>query len=400
MKTIPNNPILKTSVPSTNREVISKEKTYSSEIFIALAHDLGKTFEERASAYDQNDQFVDQNYEALKEHRIFAALIPQQFGGLGQSHSDVANFLRVLAQYCGSTALALSMHQHLVGVNVWKSRHGKGGEAVLQRVAKEQIVLVSTGARDWLDSNGEMKKVKGGYILNAYKAFASQSIVGDVFVTSAPFQDPEKGPVVLHFPVPANADGVTVKDSWYTLGMRSTGSHGVEFKDVFVPESAIALARPQGQPHMVYNLVLTVAMPLIMAVYTGIAEAAAQKAFSTAKAKKQSATYLPQLIGEMNNLLINSRVLYEDMLRMCNDFDFAPSSTGVHGVLSRKVVLTKSVIGTVEKAMEIVGGQGFFRSYGLEKLFRDIQASHYHPLPEKEQQQFTGCFLLKEASTI
>ncbi len=400
MKTIPNNPIMKKSVFPQNQEVTSVEKTYSTEAFLALAHELGREFAQRTEQYDQNDQFVDQNYEVLKRYRIFTALIPTQFGGLGQSHSEVANFVRILAQYCGSTALALSMHQHLVGVNVWKHLHGKGGEAILQRVAKEQIILVSTGARDWLDSNGQVRKVKDGYIVNAYKAFASQSIVGDVFVTSAPYQDPDKGPMVLHFPVPASAEGVTVKDSWYTLGMRSTGSHGVEFKDVFVPAASVALARPQGQPHMVYNLVLTVAMPLIMAVYTGIAEAAAQKALSTARARKQSATYLPQLMGEMNNLLINARVLYQDMLRLCNDFDFTPSFEGAHGTLSRKVMVTKSVIGTVEKAMEIVGGQGFFRGYGMEKLFRDIQASHYHPLPEKEQQQFMGCYLLKEAGSI
>lgn len=400
MKTIPNNPIMTSSVFSPSEEVPPIDKTYSTKAFLALAHDLGKAFEKRAAQHDQNDQFVDQNYVVLKRHKIFAALIPTQFGGLGQSHSDVSNFLRILAQYCGSTALALSMHQHLVGVNVWKHQHGKGGEAVLQRVAKEQIILVSTGARDWLDSNGEMRKVKGGYILNAYKAFASQSIIGDVFVTSAPYHDPMKGPMVLHFPVPASAKGVTVKDSWYTLGMRSTGSHGVEFKDVFVPESAVALERPQGQPHMVYNLVLTVAMPLIMAVYTGIAEAAAQKALNTARDRNQSATYLPQLIGEMNNLLVNARVMFQDMVRLCNDFDFTPSFDGAHGILSRKVMVTKSVIGTVEKAMEIVGGQGFFRGFGMERLFRDIQASHYHPLPEKEQQQFTGCYLLKEASSI
>lgn len=400
MKTISKNPTAMATASTQEEPATPSEKTFTTEAFIDLAHQLGATFSKQAPDFDAKDQFVDQNYESLKEHRIFAALIPISLGGLGQSHSDLAQFLRVIGQYCGSTALALSMHQHLVGVNVWKYLHGKGGEAVLRRVAKEQIVLVSTGARDWLESNGELRKVKGGYLLNAYKAFASQSIVGDVFVTSAPYHDPEHGPQVLHFSVPASADGVVVKDSWYTLGMRSTGSHGVEFKDVFIPASAIALARPQGEPHMVYNLVLTVAMPLIMAVYLGIAEGAAQQAFTTVKSRQRSVTYLPQLMGELHNYLVNARVVYTDMLRIGNNFDFTPNFKDAHGILSRKVLVTKSVIGTVEKAMEIVGGQGFFRSFGLEKLFRDIQASHYHPLPEKEQQQFTGSFLLREVNQI
>jgi acyl-CoA dehydrogenase len=45
---------------------------------------------------------------------------------------------------------------------------------------------------------------------------------------------------------------------------------------------------------------------------------------------------------------------------------------------------------TVEKAMEVAGGAGFYRSAGLERLFRDVQAARYHPLQEKAQLRFTG----------
>jgi hypothetical protein len=41
------------------------------------------------------------------------------------------NELRTLAQYCGSTALALSMHQHLLAANIWKYKKSQGGEEVL-----------------------------------------------------------------------------------------------------------------------------------------------------------------------------------------------------------------------------------------------------------------------------
>jgi hypothetical protein len=39
--------------------------------------------------------------------------------------------LRTIAQYCGSTALALSMHQHLLAANIWKYKKGQGGEEML-----------------------------------------------------------------------------------------------------------------------------------------------------------------------------------------------------------------------------------------------------------------------------
>ena len=60
----------------------------------------------------------------------------------------------------------------------------------------------------------------------------------------------------------------------------------------------------------------------------------------------------------------------------------------------RKSLLARSAVRTVEKAMEVAGGHGFFRKSGLERLFRDVQAAKYHPLPEKEQQVFTGKYIL------
>ena len=41
-------------------------------------------------------------------------MIPTELGGSGAAHSDICAALRVLAGYCSSTALAASMHQHLV----------------------------------------------------------------------------------------------------------------------------------------------------------------------------------------------------------------------------------------------------------------------------------------------
>jgi acyl-CoA dehydrogenase len=44
--------------------------------------------------------------------------------------------------------------------------------------------------------------------------------------------------------------------------------------------------------------------------------------------------------------------------------------------------------------MEAGGGAGFYREAGLERLFRDVQASRFHPLPDKAQLRLTGRMLL------
>jgi alkylation response protein AidB-like acyl-CoA dehydrogenase len=45
---------------------------------------------------------------------------------------------------------------------------------------------------------------------------------------------------------------------------------------------------------------------------------------------------------------------------------------------------------TVELAVELVGGAGFYRQLPFERMWRDVQAAHYHPLPETKQHVFTG----------
>lgn len=363
--------------------------------FAQIVDDLGKEFAKRSADYDKNDLFVNENYEALKQHGFLTAMIPEELGGGGISHGEMCQLLRKIARYDSSTALALSMHQHLLAANIWKYRHGKGGEDVLTKVADKNLVLISTGANDWLESTGQMEKVEGGYLVTAQKAFASQSAIGDILVTSAPYEDPEAGWQVLHFGVSMKAEGVSRLDNWYTLGMRGTGSQTVKLEKVFVPEASIVLRRPQGQFHPFWNTVLTVALPLIMSVYVGIAERAAEIALNQVKGK-DAAPHVPYLIGEMNNELTTAQVLLKDMIGIANNFEFEPLDENGVAMLTRKTVVANAAMRTVEKGMHAIGGKSYYRAMEIERLFRDIQASTFHPLPEKIQQNFTGNYLLRK----
>jgi alkylation response protein AidB-like acyl-CoA dehydrogenase len=116
--------------------------------WVALAQQLGTEFAPRAAAHDADDSFVAENFDILKQHSIFAAGVPQELGGGGASHAELGVFLRELAHQCGSTALALSMHTHLVAATVWRWRQGQAVEPLLRRVVDEQLVLISSGGSD------------------------------------------------------------------------------------------------------------------------------------------------------------------------------------------------------------------------------------------------------------
>jgi alkylation response protein AidB-like acyl-CoA dehydrogenase len=356
----------------------------------AIGAELGPRFAQGAAERDAADTFVADHYDALKERKVFSALIPREIaGGGGASYSAMAKFLRELAHCCPSTALALSMHTHIVAANVYNHKNGRPGLKLLEKVAANQVVLISTGANDWLESNGTVTRTDGGYLVSARKAFASGSPKGGVLVTSAPYQDPKEGWQVLHFGVPFTAKGVSLAGDWQTMGMRATGSQTVILDNVMVPEDAIALRRPRGKFHPAWNVILTCAMPLIMSVYLGIAEKIVAVAKEQA-ARRKGDPVAPFQIGELSNLLTTAQLAVDDMVRINDDLNFKMDLAVTDAILRRKTIAAESVIATAEKALETAGGPGFYRRTGLERLLRDLHGAQFHPLPAKRQHLFTG----------
>lgn len=351
------------------------------------ARRLGKEFSRRAADLDQNNEFVAANYDDLRQLRFFSAGIPAELGGGGASFDELTEVTRELGRHCGSTALAYVMHTHPLAANVFKYIRGdEGAKNILQKLAANELVISTTGANDWLESSGDAEKVEGGYRINARKRFVSGSPGAQVFVTSVGHDGPE-GREVLHFSVPMGAQGISIVETWNTLGMRSTGSHDVVFENVFVAEDAIVLRRPSGVWHPVWNVILPIALPLITAAYVGIAEAAVELALHSAKNKHVE---LASVVGEMMNALTVAQMSLADMVRTNNAYGFTPDMATTNGTLTRKAIAAKAVKDTVELAAEIVGGPGFYKGHPMERIVRDIRAMHFHPLPARRQQVFSG----------
>ncbi|MFO0694648.1 MAG: acyl-CoA dehydrogenase family protein [Polyangiales bacterium] len=356
---------------------------------VAKARSIGPRLAELSVLADRSGDFVAESYRILKEQRLFSAAIPEELGGGGASYEELCEMLRVMAHACPSTSLALSMHTHLVAVAVWRHRHGQPAAELLKKIASDELVLVSTGAGDWLESQGRAVRVEGGYVVNARKRFASGSPAGDLTMTSAPYDDPEKGPEVLHFALPLRGPGVRVGDDWDTLGMRATGSHTVTFEDVFVPDSAITARRTRGTWHPMFSLICTVALPLIVSTYLGIGEKASELAIEPAKRKASDPTVV-FAIGEMERALLVARMAWRELVEGVQDYEVVPTVEIASGALARKAIAAESLERCVKKAVEAVGGAAFYRSNPLERLWRDIQAVHFHPLPDKKQLELGG----------
>ena len=279
------------------------------------------------------------------------------------------------------------MHTHTVMANVYNYRRGNEAAAnMLRKVAANGLVIATTGANDWLESSGTAEKVEGGYRVNARKRFVSGAPGAQVFATSAVLGGPD-GDEVMHFAIPIKSEGIRIENTWNALGMRATGSNDVIMEQVFVPEFAVVARRPAGNWHPMWSVILPSALPLISAVYVGLAERASELAVAAARYRRAE---LAGPVGDMLNALTTARIVLEDMLRINDDQGFEATLGVADAILTRKALVAEAVKKTVELAAELVGGPGFFRGHPVERIVRDVRAMHYHPLPVRRQQQFSG----------
>lgn len=356
--------------------------------WLSLAESLGKQFAAREIEADESDLFVADNIARLKAAGLVTAGIPTELGGGGASYSDLCNVLRILGRYSSSTALAFSMHTHQVMIPTWRWHNQKAPvDGLLKRVATEQLIMLSSGGSDWLQSAGSAVKVEGGFLITARKVFASGAPIADLLMTSAVYQDPETGSTVLHFAVPMTAQGVKIEPTWQALGMRGTGSHDVVLSDVFVPDAAIALRRTQGKWHFIFHLISMVAIPLVYSVYVGVAEAARDRAIQIAR-KRFVDEHLCYMVGGLDNELISAKLALEHMITTA--VVSQPSFETTNQVMSGRTLVAKAVLNVADLAMEVAGGSAFYRKLGLEKLFRDVQGVRYHPLREEQARKLSG----------
>jgi alkylation response protein AidB-like acyl-CoA dehydrogenase len=369
-----------------NAKVAVMKKVDEQQDWVGIARQLAQEFSTRATDHDEEGRFVSQNYADLRDYKMFSVSIPTELGGGGANYEEICQIIRELGSQCGSTGLVYAMHSHPVAVNVLKHMKGDAkATATLNKIATNELIIAGTGANDWLVSSGEAVEVEGGYKVNAHKRFVSGGPGADLFVSSAQFDGPD-GPEVLHFGIPFKTDGIAIQSNWNTHGMRGTGSNDVILNDVFIPEAAIVARRPVGEWHPMWDMILPIALPMIVACYVGMAETAVELAVNSAKTKP----HLAQAVGEMKNELTVAQLALDDMVRISDNYKFSPGVETTDAILTRKTLAARAVKESIELATTIVGGPGFFRSHPLERIVRDMRAIQFHPLPEKHQHLFSG----------
>jgi alkylation response protein AidB-like acyl-CoA dehydrogenase len=368
---------------------------------VELAGSLADRFAERAGEHDREGTFPFENYEEMREAGYLGLTVPEELGGRGASLHELILAQERLAMGDGSTALAVNMHVSPIGqlASLWLSSGDERLADVLRRAADGRLVYASMSAEPGdpilMTSSTVAERVEGGYRVTGKKIFGTESAVCTEFSTRARYDDPERGPRVLFFRLPRDAEGMRMKEIWDTMGMRATRSDDFELENVFVPDEAVFHSYPVG--HFDATMLKTVwgwAMPTFGAVYLGIGAGALQFAREQVQARgRQDDPQVQNLFAEMEVLLETARaVLYRHAQEMESEalYTELPVQDGMARAVLTKYVTTNNAVAIVDRALHVVGGAGYYRRFPLERMYRDVRAGPIMPYSNLEAHDLFG----------
>jgi alkylation response protein AidB-like acyl-CoA dehydrogenase len=378
---------------SGSRDAINMSASLPRPVESVLTEEMLARFASRAASYDQENRFLEEDFEELKKAKYLLLPLPSEFGGAGMTLAEVCREQRRLAYHAPATALAVNMHLYWIGVAADLWRRGDVSLEWLLREAAAGEIFAAGHAESGNDvpvllSTTKAERVDGGYRFTGQKHFGSLSPVWTRFgLHGMDTSDPGQ-PKVVHAFMPRDTTGYTIKETWDVLGMRATRSDDTVLENAFVPDRYVARIVPAGAAG-IDPFVLSVFAWALMGfgnVYYGLAKRALDQSIRAVKSKgslalSRSMAYHPEIQHAIAEMIIELESIGPHLEKIAEDW-----ANGVdHGaqwpskIFAAKYRAVEGSWRVVDLGLDVSGGQGIFRSAGYERLVRDARLGRIHP---------------------
>jgi alkylation response protein AidB-like acyl-CoA dehydrogenase len=361
---------------------------------ISRARELGQSvFAGRAAAYDREAKFPIENYKDLHRAGLLGVSIAKKHGGLGADYQTYSLAAAEIGRYCGATALTWNMHvcstlwsgplaDDLDMESAMRAEHERRRAIHYKRIIDDGAIYSQPFSEGGAAAAGgvafgtEAKPVKGGWLVNGKKIFASLSGHADYYgVLCTEVAEGEKASRrnTLYLALSAKAEGVSVVGDWDPLGMRGTVSRTLLLKDVFVPESELLM--PHGVyfraatswPHMFLTLSPTY-MGLAQAAYDFTVAYLRGEAPGTPPVKRRMFPTKQIAVAEMRVMLEQTKALW---FQAISEARANPTKEQVLRAYAAQHTVMENANALAAKAIRTCGGQSMLKSLPLERIYRD-----------------------------
>ena len=324
-------------------------------------------------------EFPRELYRRCAELGLLGLKFPEQYGGQGGTHLHDAVWVEELARSGGSGGVAAGLNAHAsiamppifnFGSEEQKQRWlvpGIAGEkigalGITEPGAGSDVAGISTFAR----------KVDGGYVVNGSKTFITNGVRAD-FLVCACKTTQEGGHGGISFLVlEREMPGYEVAQKLEKMGWHSSDTGELAFTDVEVPEENLLGGENEGFKLIMFNFAwerLLMAIGAVGAmqrlIETTVAYALDREAFGRPIGKFQA---IRHQIAEMATKAEASRALTYNALRL-----FHEGHDCIKDVTMAKLVTQRAVLEIADESLQIHGGYGYMREYGIERAVRDAR---------------------------
>ena len=324
-------------------------------------------------------EFPRELYGRCAELGFLGLKFPEEYGGQGGTHLHDAIWVEELARSGGSGGVAAGLNAHAsiamppifnFGTEEQKQRWlvpGIAGEKVgalgiTEPGAGSDVAGISTFA----------ERVDGGYVVNGAKTFITNGVRAD-FLVCAVQDDPGGRPPRHLLPRPRARDarlrgGAEAGEDGLAL-LR----HGeLSFTDVEVPAENLLGEENEGFRLIMANFAwerLLMAIGAVGAmqrlIEVTVAYALDREAFGRPIGKFQA---IRHHVAEMATKAEAARALTYNALRL-----FHEGQDCIRDVTMAKLVTQRAVLEIADQSLQIHGGYGYMREYGIERAVRDAR---------------------------
>ncbi|MBA3250230.1 MAG: acyl-CoA/acyl-ACP dehydrogenase [Geodermatophilaceae bacterium] len=356
---------------------------------VAAAHHLAPRLAERAAAHDRDGAYPAADFADLRAAGLLGLMVPTRLGGAGAGFQDYAEVAMVLAAGNGATALIFNMHASVTGalagtpdemaraLGVPESYFALRDQ-VLEAAAKGALYAVAMserGAGSRLSAlTTSYREVDDGFHITGSKTFVSGAGHADGYLVAARREGSDP-PVLSHFLVPAGA-GLTVEQTWDSLGMRATGSNDLHL-DVTVPEDRL-LGGMEGLVLMLAQVMPQWLVASYAAVYVGVAQSAIDAAVEHLSGRGlQRLPAVRARIGRADAAVAAARLA---VLEAAGRIDSAPGEPDTNRWVWRaKLLAGQTAMDVAASMLEAAGTSASRRGNPLERIFRDARCGSLQP---------------------
>ncbi len=193
---------------------------------VRRAHEIGPILARNAAQTETDRRAHQENIDAIAGAGLFRLMVPKRYGGYESSIRTHLEVTSALAESCGGTAWVAA----LTNVCAWFT--GLFGQR-----AQDEVFGANPDARvaGVFSPSGETRRVDGGLNVSGKWFWSSGSLHAD-WVMVGVLEHDKDGAFVGQYMALLPRSDITIEDTWYTVGMRGSGSNCVVAKDVFVPD--------------------------------------------------------------------------------------------------------------------------------------------------------------------